>query len=319
VCGMVGGVMWVTSVGTLCGHCVDIMWIVMEKQCVEALCGQLPYFFPLTRYTHNLYTSMVKKELLAEFIDAVFLSSFVESPHEERGGIFLVGPPASMKTSIITSTLGHYPQALLISDLNVQTLIALKSDITSKRFTTVAFKEFSKLYERDPRTASNIEGHIRALADEGFSVASFQDQRMASRPARAVVIGAMTENFYSRHFTRWIEDGFVRRFLWLNLSPSNPMTISDSIVRGERIPMNGWHVKKLPQGKRIPWNCTEKESAELREVLLVDQVGKETPLILLQRVFSVYRWKYGAESKEPMARLKPLREVLSKRGGELEL
>lgn len=260
----------------------------------------------------------MKKERFVELLDAFHLSNYVKSPHPEKGGFMLVAGPASFKTTMMSEALRHYANVLLVSDLNVQQLVALKSDIVNKKIQTVAFKEFSKLYERDPRTAANTEGHIRALADEGFSLASFEDQRMMSKLARCVVIGAMTDEFYARNFKRWLESGFMRRFLWASLTLDDSSAIAHSITEGKRISFNGWNRKRLSYGDHITYSITVEEARSIRK-LLDDQPGKETPLIFLLKAFCVLRWKYGKDSKEPMQFMKELAPFLTKQGGEIQL
>src|SRR6476646_6884687 len=134
----------------------------------------------------------MKARSLLEVIDAAHLSYYVESPFPSRGGLMLVGPPGVLKSTFIASGLSDYPSALVLSDLNVQQLVRLRDDLSGGRYTSIGFTEFEKLYQRASSTSENIEGHIKALVEEGFTRASFEDQRMATMSARALVVGAMT-------------------------------------------------------------------------------------------------------------------------------
>lgn len=254
---------------------------------------------------------------LMEFIDAAQQTNAVNHPLPNRGGIFLVGPPEAFKTSVIDKALQPYPDALVISDLNVQQLIRLKADLARSRYTTLAFREFSKLYERDPRTASSLIGHIRALADEGFKAASFEDPRMGATAARCMVIGAMTESFFKRQFNRWEEDGFLRRFIWLLYQVVNVQKATNAILNKETVKLDGIP-RRYAGFKEIPFHMT-KEDKELVVSLMKDQRGQTTPILLLSKILCVLKWKYKEEPKRPYQIMQAVQPALSKDGGVLVL
>jgi hypothetical protein len=255
-------------------------------------------------------SSMTSSDL-TEFLDAAHLTRYVASEFPQRGGIMLVGPPASLKTSIISEALCHYPDALVLSDLNIKTLSPLREDFISGRFSTIAFKEFSKLYERKADTAKNMEGHLRALVDEGLTRMSFEDQRTGSISARSLVIGALTFEFYGRHFAYWKESGFARRFLWLMYSMRDYKVIPDAIQARKPLRLNTIERRKPPHNRLIRDYCTAEDLERVREMVSW-QSSEDTGQILLQKIVSVLKWKYENGDKEkPYKLLKAIEPALT--------
>ena len=92
----------------------------------------------------------------------------------------LIGPPGALKTTMIEDSYNIYPNALIVADLNINTLMALRQDLVSGRFSTIAFTEFEKLYQRRADTAAffrHHQGDSRQLKKE-----SFTDKRWPSQP-----------------------------------------------------------------------------------------------------------------------------------------
>ena len=82
---------------------------------------------------------------LLEVLDAAHLTKFVRSPFSSRGGILLIGPPETLRTTLISSALEDYPDALVLSDINVKQLIEMREDMSAGKITTLAFTELAKL------------------------------------------------------------------------------------------------------------------------------------------------------------------------------
>lgn len=259
-------------------------------------------------------------DTLLEVLDAAHLSAFVHSPFSVRGGIMIFGPPGVIKTTSIELALNEYPNALIVSDINVQTLNQLRSDLSSGRYRTLGLPAFEKIYQRHSSTASNIEGHICSLVEEGFLLASYEDSRMATQRARAFVCGAMTYDFYAKHFKDWVQSGFARRFLWLNVNLKDRERLHKAVHDWKLIPF-GSIVRRAPANNHIEYNINESESRMLH-VMCKDQVGDVTPYILLKKIFCVLKWKYDANKKmvkRPMQIMQDLKPALTKQGVELEL
>lgn len=254
-------------------------------------------------------------KILIEFIDAAQLTSYIESPFPQRGSIMLVGPPGAMKTTIIKTALGEYPSALFLSDLNINSLMALRESLISGRYKTIAFPEYEKLYQRKADTAANIEGTIKQLIEEGFTRASFEEQDAITYTARTLVIGAMTYSFYSSRIGKWRESGFKRRILWMGIKLSDPDKIMDAIRKWELIELG--NVPRRYPTNNIPFNVTDGESRYIEKML--EGQWEATPYVLLKKILAVLKWKYVNEPEKPMQIMKEIRACLNNQLGVLDI
>lgn len=252
-----------------------------------------------------------------EFIDVAHLSHYVDHPSPTRGGVMFVAPPETFKTSIMDRALKPYPDAMVASDTNVQSLIKLREDFTREKYTTLAFREFQKLYERDPRTASGIEGIIRSLAGEGFTLPSFVDPRIGCVPAYAMILGCMTEGFYHKNFTNWEQSGFCRRFIWLIYWAKNTYKATDALLAKQMYPLDGIS-RRYPGRREIAFSITESDKGLIRS-MLKEQIGETIPALLLAKMLSCLKWKYKQEPKRPYEILESVAPCLTKSGGVLVL
>lgn len=234
----------------------------------------------------------MKPNNFLQFLDAAHLSKYVESPYHQRGGIMIVGPPNTMKSTFIELALSEHPNALILSDLNVNTLTQIKDDLAAGHYPTMAFPAFEKLYQRNRATAMNIEGHMMALVEEGFSRASFEDQRMAAIKARALIIGAIPYSFYQQHYTQWNQSGFLRRFLWCVLHLKDSEKIMEAIHKWKLIPFDGID-HRTPSNKSIPYTITVEESRYLRSLIRQQPTGNSTPYVLLKKTYCALKWKFS--------------------------
>lgn len=236
----------------------------------------------------------MKLSTLVEVLNAVHLSRYVQTPFIQRGGIMLVAPPASLKSSCL-SFLQEYPSVMMISDLNVQSFNTMRSDIVSGRTSTLVFSDLEKLYQRHSSVSTNLEGHIKAIADEGFRRPSFQDQRAVCIPAHASIIACMTENFYEKKISQWLNDGFARRFIWCHYALENPELILDALDMGQLIRLSDKTFSPMiPADRRIESDITKEESVFIARMLRFHH-QRETPTILMRKVLSVLKWKFKRE------------------------
>lgn len=228
---------------------------------------------------------------LVEIICAVHLAPFVEGTLEQRGGLMLVSPPGSLK-STLAEMANHYPDALLLTDINVQTLVDMRDSLTGDNVRTLVFSEYAKIYERNPQTASNIEGSLRALASEGFSGASFQDQRINRRKAYATIIGAMPPSLVDRHFKRWEDTGFNRRFLWATYGIRGAHILDDAAAELKKLDFSIKDILRPPPvSMSIPYSLTPAERERAKVMVKHQPGGSHTQQIqLVARVWSVLKW-----------------------------
>ena len=235
----------------------------------------------------------LRASVIVECLKAVHLSSYVQASNPHTGGLFLVGPPGVMK-SFFLEALDHYETAVPLTDVNTQNLVGLKSKFTNSSLRTLVMPEFQRIYERDPRTAAGVEGSLRALVEEGFRGASFEDSTIQRFRARATVIGAITDSFQERNWRRWEETGFARRFLWCLIRLQNAELLMESVASGhmlgftdadEMIPMN------TPPGS-IPDLLTEGERRDLRYLVKKQPKPANVPYEMVCRIAAVLKYYY---------------------------
>lgn len=259
---------------------------------------------------------------LIQVLCAAHLSKYVESPFQSRGGILLVGPPACLKTSLLLA-LEDYPNALVLSDLTTKSLVRIRDDIVAGKVHTLALMDLQKIYERHDTVAANVEGNLRALVDEGFSRAAFEDQRMLKMTARCLVLSAMTPDFYSRSFTHWDNSGFTRRFLWCQYRLKNPAAILEAIHHWKRLEFQNGLRFSAPFNRSIPYSLTGAESRHIASFLKY-QHGAELPFILLKKIACVLRWRHKQLKGRRAANigmevLEDFATCLGREGAEVEL
>ena len=262
----------------------------------------------------------MKLESLLEVLAAFHLTSFVESPMKDRGGIAIVAPPGSLKSSIIISCLGDYSDTLSLSDIDAKTLNALTPDFETGRYHTLALPDFEKIYQRNPATAANAEGVIAALVAQGRTEASYDDHRtLGLATARAAVVLGMVPSVVKRRVTEWLDNGFARRFLWVNFQLANSRAIVDAIHNWSRIQFDDNIAVQLPSKKGIPnMEVTPAESRRL-EVMIKAQYDLSIPLLIMRRILVVLKWKYRDDTKKPMMILSDFAESLGKNRAKLDI
>jgi hypothetical protein len=136
----------------------------------------------------------VRISTFMECVKAAHLSSYVQSEFQQTAGMFIVGPPGVMKTTILRA-LDSYESVLTLSDVNSKVLHGI-------------------------------------IKSEGFSGASFEDPTVSRFTARALVIGAMTDKFRDDNWQRWNDSGFARRFLWCLIRLGDPSILMNAVEMG---------------------------------------------------------------------------------------
>lgn len=260
---------------------------------------------------------------LIEVLCAAHLSACVASPFKERGGIMIVGAPATLKSTFLDELDRQYSDALSMSDLNAKALTALRDQIAQGTFRTLVFPEFGKIYERNDATAANLEGALRAMTAEGFRAAAFEDQRVNRLCARALVLGAMTPATQARRFEAWEESGFNRRFLWSLIRLADPTILDAAVMEWQRIDFRIRHVPQAPGfGQHIPNNTTREERTRCRVLVKYQPGGSNTQQTqLLVKVLAVLKWWYEQTEnpRNPMEVVEAFGESLGREGAVLEL
>lgn len=242
-----------------------------------------------------------------ECLCAVHLASYVDWPFKERSGVFVVGPPSVFKTTFLEIAQEHYSDAIEVSDLNVQSLVDLRDQMASNVIRSLVIPDFGKLYERHPSTAKNLEGHVRALAGEGFAAASFEDSRQQRLHARCTIMSAMTPKVQGQNFGRWEDTGFARRFLWSLVTLEDPTLQTEAVIKGELLDFGMRRVPTRPVTGQIPMRqVTLAMRRKLLETLQHQPGGGQhaTQLSLLARMLAVLSWHYRRTGQSRRSALK---------------
>lgn len=253
---------------------------------------------------------------LIEFLDAAADTKFVTGPFEERGGVMMVGPPGSFKTTIIENAMENHPDAIVCSDLNVHQWLKMKDEFVSKRYSVLAFPEYEKIYQRHPATSANLEGIVKALVSEGYGTGPGGDPRMPRIKARACVIGGITTDCFERHYELWQKNGFLRRFIWIILAVKNPDAIVESIRKWERIDFG--KIGFRPANRQIKVAISDERSRQLEKMMKSQPGLYGTAYVLLKKITAVLDWKYSSNGKTDEL-LGELVRCLSKTGDEITL
>jgi hypothetical protein len=270
--------------------------------------------FPVTPWINFGKEDMLKLSSLMEVLVAAHMTEIVDSPFTQRGGIMLVAPPGNLKSTMVASAYEHFPDAKVLSDINIQTLIGLRDDIAAKRLNTLAFTEIEKLYQRHAATAGNIEGHLKAMVEEGFSRASFEDQRMFCLVAKCLVVGSMVPIIYRQKYTQWQANGFLRRFLWVTYTLKDQDALMRAIHNWKKLTVRNGIFYPIMMGGSLPYKVSEADSRTIRKMVHF-QPGQETPYVLLKKIYSVLLWKH--KGRKAMTILDDFAESLGRTGATL--
>lgn len=228
----------------------------------------------------------------------------------------LIGPPETMRTTSIELAFREHPSALCLSDVNTISLDGLKDSFTSGRYSSIGFLDYQKLYERHSSTASNVEGTLRQMMEEGYTRSPHDDPTAPSTKARAFVVAAVTEAFYKRHHKAWRDSGFLRRWICsLFFMPTlSRNRMINAIHEWKKIEFDG--IRRITPVTPIPYNLTQKESEYLLHVMR-DQSSQATPFVLMKKIYVVLKWKYKQEPAKVRKIVEDFAPSLSKDGTQL--
>lgn len=261
----------------------------------------------------------MKAATLFEIICAAHYTYLVDGDFDARGGMLLVAPPEQLKTTFV-QILENYPNALVLTDVVTRDIAKIRDQISSGRYTTLGLPEMQKLYNRDADTASNIEGNIRALMEEGFSYVPGGAPDMRVAKAKALIVAGCTTSLYGLRYKDWQNTGFMRRFLVCLYRMKEPFILAQAVENWEKVEIDGGFAWSVPTGIRIPHMISKEEGKEITKWCRW-QDGLVDPASLLHRIWSVLRWRKKRLKKEDdsLAVMKDFSECLSKNGAEVEL
>lgn len=262
----------------------------------------------------------MKIETLFDVVSAGHLSSLVETEWKERGGLGLIAPAGHLKTSVL-SALTFYRDVAVVSDLNNQQLAQMRDQISGGSIQTLAILDMQKIYERHAATSSNLEGNLRALVEEGYNHASFENANMNRLKARAVVMFGTTTKHYEAAWTDWVSSGFARRFLWSLYRMEHPEELLEAVERWKRLEFGSLPISP-PRGGQIPFELTQADRAFVRHLLIHQKSHGTTPFQFLCKIAAVLQWCYRREGRSRVqwkTVLKDFAESLGQQGALLVL
>lgn len=266
--------------------------------------------------THDLPIGM-----FMEVLCALHLSSYVDSPFEDTGGLMIVGPPGVLKSTICSILDRNYNDVAQISDINARELNELRGQIEARSVRTMVIPEYAKLWDRHPYTAKNVEGTLQAMAGEGFSSAGFEPQRINRLRARAVILSAMTPKFQITHYQDWFDRGFDRRFLWALVRLKDPELLDRAVEEWKLVDFKVAHIPPVPTPAKIPNLTRQSERAELRRLVKFQPgASHAAQTALLSKILAVLKWWYrllDRKDKDALRTLRLFAQSLGKEGADL--
>lgn len=234
----------------------------------------------------------------------------------------MVGPPGVLKTTCVEFLDNSFPDALILSDVNVQSLTKIKERFTSGSIRTLVLPELGKIYQRHAATASNVEGTLQALAGEGFHSASFEDATISRLKARATVVGAMTGDTREKHASDWQASGFARRFLWALITLQDPDALDRAVIDGNLLDIAIAEAPRIPAGGVIPNYTTRDERAMIAGWCKYQPTPHTVQISLLIKVWAVLKWWTRQQRRSETVAWKQLHRIsaaFGKNGVELTL
>lgn len=245
------------------------------------------------------------------------MSQFVEGPYTQRGGLWFVAEPGQLKTTAI-QTLEEYDKALLVCNLTVKSLNAMRGTFLSGSLKTLGISDLEQIYRRHSSVSAQLEGIIMSLVEEGYRTPGFLDQRIQATPARVAIVGGMSSTFFDKMQSNWLDCGFYRRFLWSRYSLQDSTLLEDAISQWRKAELDGsFSMKKMPVSRTIRMNLNEKEIEEIRHSLRF-HLDCKTPFVLAMKICSVLKWKFNRGERH-MNIWRDFAESLSKEGAQLDL
>src|SRR5271163_2469959 len=150
------------------------------------------------------WTGQVQSAAFLEALCGFHLSSYVESPYNDRGGVMLVGPPSVLKTAFLDVLEEHYTTVVSMSECTARQLADMSPTFYNGAIRSIIFPDVENLYGGDPRTSGRLERAIMSLTGESRRVVNYdEDSRFQKFQSRCMIFGAMTEKFYRRNAKRW--------------------------------------------------------------------------------------------------------------------
>lgn len=205
----------------------------------------------------------------------------------------LCAPPGQLKTTA-EMVLSEFEKKLILSNVTVKTLTAMRNEFLSGNIKTLIFTDFANLYRRHGSVSSNIEGIIMDLVGDGFRKPAYSDQRIQAVPARCFVLGAMTFTFKETMESSWIDSGFYRRFIWCKYRIKNPELLDNALQAWRLANIEGDFSSKVPLTRQIKYNLDAGDQKLIRYTLRHENDIRQM-LVLASKILVVLKWKLPRE------------------------
>lgn len=252
---------------------------------------------------------------------AIYFSTYVESPQETFGGLMVVGPPGVLKSSML-EMYNSFDQAISIGNANMTTFRGLYPHIQARHYRLIAFEEFANIYAGDPRTGNRLESTIQAIVEQGCSTIGLMDERSQRLVAKACVVGAMVPEFRDKHYQKWTDSGFDRRFLWSLIRLSNPEKLIQAVIEWKRIELSETKFIVTPVVKKITPQLSNAERQELSRLVRY-QAGTDhaSQLRMICKITEALIWMNGRvnNKSDAMKTIHKFGQTLGKHGAELSI
>jgi hypothetical protein len=212
----------------------------------------------------------------------------------DAGGLMLVAPSGSLKSSLLTAIANVYPSRCICdSNWYYRKLMKLCGSFYNRSIRSIIIPELASIYAGDPRTGGRMEQMFQQMAGEGSFSTNENDTRWSRYEMRATIFAALTPEFATKHHEGW-EEGFHRRFFWAYLAMESDEILLDYLIqwRKANIEMNLPIME--PSDGVIPDLLSVAEKKQLA-ILLQDQKAfgpNHTRFVVFCKAVSVLRWHY---------------------------
>jgi hypothetical protein len=239
------------------------------------------------------WTGVVRIEAMIEAICAMHISSYVESPYKDRGGVMLVGPTGVMKTTILDVLDNNYHNSLSISNSHMSTMKKLQPSFYNGQILSLCFPDVQSIYAGDPRTSGRIEQMMMQLSGEATrTIGGDEDSRHAKFKGYCTIFAAMTPAFYTAHINKWEETGLSRRFLWSTYTFQDPDILMRAIAQWSRAELGDIIIPKCPANGLIPDTLKASDREEIQRWLRHQPQPHEIQFQIMCKAASALAWHY---------------------------
>lgn len=268
------------------------------------------------------WSGIVEAQDFVEGVLAIHLSSYVESPFKDRGGLMLVAPPGQLKTRFLDILDENFESVRSISNSYMQTMIRMQPAFYSGYIRSLCFPDLQSIYAGDPRTASRIENMMMQLAAEATrTIGGQQDSRFAKFKSRCTIFAAMQETFRAQHETKWDDSGFHRRFLWATYTLKDPDVLTRAIHHWTLADIGNFRIPKVPGNLIIKNVLAQSHLEEITAWVRHQPEPHEIQRQILCKAVSALHWHYKTSNikKNALFTMKQFAECLQEDAALIQL